>query len=72
MPYLTGSTWIRFLVWVGLGYVAYFVYARRHIVMAGVGGTPGHSRRSSEPRTSASAVPASHRGATATSADPPS
>ncbi|MEH3078468.1 MAG: amino acid permease [Quadrisphaera sp.] len=31
---LTLETWLRFLVWMALGYVVYFAYARRHSVLA--------------------------------------
>lgn len=31
---LTGATWIRFLVWMGIGFVVYFVYSRKHSVLA--------------------------------------
>ena len=35
---LTGATWLRFLAWMGLGYVVYFVYSRRRSVLADSGG----------------------------------
>ncbi|CAN5118588.1 amino acid permease [soil metagenome] len=31
---LTGLTWIRFLIWMGIGVVVYFLYGRRHSVLA--------------------------------------
>jgi len=34
---LTGSTWLRFLLWMGLGYVVYFAYSRRRSVLSGAG-----------------------------------
>jgi basic amino acid/polyamine antiporter, APA family len=27
---LKGETWTRFLIWMALGFVVYFVYGRRH------------------------------------------
>ena len=27
---LTGATWIRFLIWMGLGFIVYFGYSRRN------------------------------------------
>jgi APA family basic amino acid/polyamine antiporter len=27
---LPGNTWIRFLVWMALGFAVYFLYGRRH------------------------------------------
>jgi APA family basic amino acid/polyamine antiporter len=34
---LTGSTWLRFLLWMGLGYLVYFAYSRRRSVLSGDG-----------------------------------
>jgi APA family basic amino acid/polyamine antiporter len=31
---LTGATWIRFGVWMGIGFIVYFVYSRKHSVLA--------------------------------------
>ncbi|MEH3138839.1 MAG: amino acid permease [Mycobacterium kyogaense] len=31
---LTGLTWIRFLIWMGLGVIVYFLYGRRHSLLA--------------------------------------
>ncbi len=30
---LTGLTWIRFLIWMGIGVIVYFLYGRRHSVL---------------------------------------
>ena len=30
MVNLTGLTWIRFLIWMAIGVVVYFLYGRRH------------------------------------------
>jgi len=43
---LSLETWIRFLLWMALGYVVYFAYARKHSVLA------GHPERSSRPERS--------------------
>ena len=32
---LPGDTWIRFLIWMGLGFVVYFAYSRRHSRVSG-------------------------------------
>ena len=34
MVNLTGLTWIRFLIWMAIGVVVYFLYGRRHSVLA--------------------------------------
>ncbi|MBS1696549.1 MAG: amino acid permease [Actinobacteria bacterium] len=31
---LTGLTWVRFLIWMGIGVLIYFAYGRRHSVLA--------------------------------------
>jgi APA family basic amino acid/polyamine antiporter len=34
MAYLDMQTWIRLLIWLGVGLVIYFVYSRTHSVLA--------------------------------------
>ena len=45
---LTGGTWLRFVIWMTLGLVVYFVYGRSHSrvglrARADSGSTPGAS-----------------------------
>lgn len=35
MSTLSGATWARFLIWMALGLVVYFVYSRRRSPFAG-------------------------------------
>jgi APA family basic amino acid/polyamine antiporter len=48
MLYLSGETWIRFVVWMLAGYVVYFTYSRRHSLLAtgrrGAAGMPAQQR----------------------------
>lgn len=48
MLYLTGETWIRFVVWMALGYIVYFGYSRKRSLLAtgqrGAAGMPAQQR----------------------------
>jgi basic amino acid/polyamine antiporter, APA family len=48
MLYLSGETWIRFVVWMLAGYVVYFTYSRRHSLLTtgrrGAAGMPAQQR----------------------------
>jgi APA family basic amino acid/polyamine antiporter len=50
MFFLTVETWLRFLVWMLLGFVVYFLYSRRHSLL-GRGVVPGEQLPEGEIRT---------------------
>ncbi|MGH3307301.1 MAG: amino acid permease C-terminal domain-containing protein [Nocardioides sp.] len=40
---LTGETWLRFLIWMAIGFIVYFAYGRRRSRLALAGkGEGGH------------------------------